>query len=339
MKTKLKSSDKPIYIEASRSERREALHTANAVCCNADGEVLGYFGNPEYETYFRSAAKPFQLLTALKLRPELLDECSDTELAVMSSSHSGERGHIDTILGLLARYGLGEEHLQCGTHTPYYARANWEYGRDEREITIIHCNCSGKHTAMLLAIQAQGWSMDNYLDADHPMQIANTARIAKYVGREPETVEYGVDGCSVPSWWLPIRECAQCYARYTSPDWIEDDFEERAIDRTFDAFHSAAWHTAGTTRFGTPLNAESDGKWLGKIGGEGIFCVGFRNRGIGVLVKVIDGNSRAVPPALLYAMKEWDLIDEDQLERLKDRVQVERRNAPGVLIGYMRVVE
>jgi L-asparaginase II len=334
-----KSRKRPIEVEATRTDRREALHLIHVICCDASGNVLGHFGDPEYPTYFRSAAKPFQLLAALKLRPALVEECSDQEIAVMASSHNGERGHIDAVRGLQARYGLWEDLLQCGTHPPYHARANWEYGRDGTDITSVHCNCSGKHTAMLLASQAREWPFKDYTDAHHPMQEADTAQIARYLDRNPITVEYGVDGCNVPTWWLTLRECALCFARFSSPEWAQSDFERRAIERIFDAYHRAAWFASGTGRFETPFNSESDGKWLAKIGGEGIFCVGFRNRGIGLVVKVIDGNSRAIPPALLHAMKTWGLIDSSQLQRLKDWVQVERPNSSNVNIGYMRIVE
>jgi len=326
-------------VEATRTGRREAVHIVHAVLVDASGEVRGYFGDPEYKTYVRSAIKAVQLLEALKLRPELMDECSDEEIAVMAASHSGERGHVDTVRGLHARYGLWEDLLLCGSHPPYFQRANWEYGRDGIDITSVHCNCSGKHTAMLLASQARGWSFAEYIDANHPMQKTNTAKVAKYIGREPSAVEYGVDGCNVPTWWLSLRESATIFARFSSPEWAESEIEKRAIERIFDAYHKAPWHMAGTGRFCTAFNAESDGKWLGKIGGEGIYCVGFRNAGLGLVVKVVDGNSRAIPPAILYAMKIWKLISDDQLERLKDWVKVERPNSSDVNIGYMQIVE
>lgn len=338
MKYPLRSSKKPVLVEATRTDRREAAHIVHAVCCNDSGEVLGYFGDTEYMTYLRSSVKPIQLLNALILRPSLINECSDSELAVLAASHSGEPGHLAALEGIQERYGLWEELLLCGTHDPYWAPANWGYGKIERPITSIHCNCSGKHTAMLLACQAQGWPLETYNQPDHPMQKANTEKIAEYIGRIPETVEYGVDGCSVPTWWVPIREAATIFARFSSPKYPHTDFEKKAIDRIFEAFHKASWYMSGTGRFCDPFNRESDGEWLGKIGGEGIYIVSFKNMGIGIAAKVVDGNSRAIPPALLHVMKIWGLIDENQLQRLSNWVRVERRNSPGEIIGYMQVV-
>lgn len=339
MTAKLPSSSSPLHVEVPRSDRREALHLVHVVCCDATGATLGHFGDPGYETYLRSAAKPIQLLTALTLRPALLDECSLEEIASMGASHSGERRHVEAVRGLLDRHGLDESLFQCGAHFSYYHQATWDYGRDDIPITAINNNCSGKHTAMLLACQTQGWPYKSYLEAEHPMQRANTARLARYLGEDPGELVYGVDGCSVPTWWLPVEKTAVAFARFGSPDWAETDFERRAVSRIFDAFHQCAWYTAGTTRFGTPFNAESDGAWLGKIGGEGIYCVSFRDKGTAIVLKVQDGNSRAIPPALLHAMREWELIDEDQLRRLSDWIEVERKNPAGRSLGPIHVVE
>jgi L-asparaginase II len=336
--SKLFSSEKPILVEATRTERPEGVHEVHVVCVDDTGKVLGSFGNPEQMTYFRSSCKAIQLLTALSLRPSLIDECSDEEIAVMAASHSGEPGHIETIEKIQERYGLTEELLFCGKHEPYFAPAHWEYGREGREITSIHCNCSGKHTAMLLACKAQGWPLEGYTEADHPMQVANTKRISQYIGREPDDIEYGVDGCNVPTWWLPIKECALAYARFSSPKWPHTEIEKKAINRIFDAYNKKAWYMAGTGRFCTSFNGESDGMWLGKIGGEGLYSVAFKDIGLSVVVKVVDGNSRAIPPALLQSMRYWDLIDGDQLERLAKWVEVVRKNSSGIPIGFVRVV-
>jgi len=335
--TKFLSSEQPITVEATRSGRPEAVHSVYAVCADSSGEMLGRFGDPTWATYERSLAKPLQLLTVLGFRPSLLDECSDEEIAVMASSHSAEPGHIAAIRGIMKRYGIDENLLLCGFHPLFLPQTIWDMGRQNLVTTPIYHNCSGKHTGMLLACQEMGWDFATYNRPDHPMQLANTKTVAWYAGKDPETIEYGFDGCGVPTWWLDLHAIALASARFGDPDWGESDLEKRARDRIFEAYHRAAWYTAGSERFCTPFNEQSDGKWLGKIGGEAVFGVSFRDRGIGIGIKVLDGNRRGLPPALLYAMKKWDLISDDQLERLSDWVQVERRNAPGWLVGYDKV--
>lgn len=331
-------SDAPLLVEILRSNRREALHRVHAVACDSSGELLGYFGDPGLMTYFRSSAKPFQLLTVLSLRPELINECSDEEIAVMASSHSGEPGHLESVKGLLDRYALDHGMIKCGWHYPYWPDAIWNYGRDGIKIGDMHNNCTGKHTAMLLACQSMGWDFGTYLEDTHPLQVQNTSRMARYSGQKVEDMVWGVDGCSVPTWWMSLRQCAIAYANFSSPEFNSAE-ENVAINRIFDAYHKAAWHTAGTKRIGTSFNLESDGMWLGKIGGEGIYGVSFRGRGIGIVIKVEEGNGRAIPPALLHFMILLDLITENQLDRLSWWVEVPIPNAAGKPTGLARLVE
>jgi L-asparaginase II len=332
-------TDQPVFVEATRSDRREALHQVHVVACDSSGKIIGQYGDPGIETYERSLAKPLQLLTVMKLRPSLLDECSHEEIAIMAASHSGEAKHIETINGLLKRYDLKEDSLLCGTHPPFLQKANWELGRKNIETGPVYHNCSGKHIGMLLASREMGWTFDGYNRIDHPIQVANRVTMARYAGVEPDDLEFGSDGCGVPTWWLSLQEIASASARFGDPGFGEDDFEIKFKDKIFESYHKASWWTAGTNRFGDPFNRESDGKWLGKIGGEAVFGVSFKDRSIGIGIKVLDGNNRVLGPALLYAMKQWDLITDDQLSRLSDWTQVIRKNAPGWDIGFVRVVD
>ena len=335
----MKNIDKPLYVEATRSDRPEAIHQVHVVLCDSSGEILARYGNHTLATYERSLAKPLQLLTVMRLRPSLIDECSDEEIAIMSASHSGEEKHIETILNLQGRYGLEETCLLCGTHPPFVPDAIWRLGQNNIITGPNYHNCSGKHVGMLLACQAMGWPFEGYNQRNHPMQLANFEIMARYAGGVAENLEFGADGCGVPTWWLDLRAIATASARFGDPSFGEDDLEFRIRERIFDAYHKASWWTAGSGRFGDSFNKESDGKWLGKIGGEAVFGVCFRNRGLGIAIKVLDGNTRALPPALLYAMKKWDLISEDQWARLMDWTQVLRQNAPGWDIGWVRVIE
>jgi L-asparaginase II len=173
---------------------------------------------------------------------------------------------------------------------------------------------------------------------DHPVQLAVRKIMARYADYDYDALQYGPDGCGVPTWWLDMKAIAIASARFADPDFYEDEIELKIRDRIFEAYHKASWWTAGTKRFGTDFNRESDGKWLGKIGGEAVFGVCFRDRGIGLAIKVRDGNTRGLAPALLHAMKVWDLITDEQLTRLSDWVEVIRYNAPGWDIGRVRML-
>jgi L-asparaginase II len=334
----MKTTDQPFHVEATRGEHRETVHEVHAVLCDAQKNILGCFGNPETRTYERSVAKPIQLLTAIQHRPSLLDECSNEEIAVMASSHSGEQKHTETLYGLLNRYGLDESMLLCGTHPAFLPEVGRELARQGIDPKPIHHNCSGKHTSMLLACQSQGWPYESYNKIDHPIQVAIRRNMGRYAGLDPDGIDYGPDGCGVPSWWLDLRSIAVTSAKYGDAGF-GDDLEKRIRHRIFEAYHKASWWTSGTGRIDFDFNRESDGKWLAKGGGEAVFGVSFKDRAMGLSLKVLDGRYEVVPVALMYIMKEWNLMSKDQARRLSKWVKVVRRNSPGWDIGYYRVVD
>jgi len=334
----MKITNQPFYVEATRGEHRESISTVHAVLCDSDKNILAQFGDPSYETYERSVAKPIQLLTAIQHRPSLLDECTDGEIAVMASSHSGEDGHVATLRGLLKRYGLDESLLLCGTHHAVIPEVGLELARQGIGPMPIRHNCSGKHVGMLLACQAQKWPYENYNKPDHPIQVAIRNNMGRYAGRDPVSIGYGPDGCGVPSWWLDLKSIAVTSAKYANPGF-GDDLEKKIRERIFQAYHKAAWYTSGTGRIDNDFNRESEGLWLGKGGGEAVFGVSIKGRSMGLSLKVIDGRQEVVAVALLHVMKEWGLMSDDQWRKLSKWVQVVRLNAPGWEIGYLRVVE
>jgi L-asparaginase II len=328
----------PFHIEATRGAHRESISEVYAVLVDSNKNILAQFGDPFYETYERSVAKPIQLLTAIQHRPSLLDECTDPEIAIMAASHSGEPEHVETLREIMARYDLNEGMLLCGTHPATRPDVGRLYASQGIGPLPIHHNCSGKHVGMLLACQAQGWPYENYNSIDHPIQVAIRANMGRYADRDPMGIDYGPDGCGVPSWWLDLKSIAVTGARYADPDF-GDDLEKHIRRRIFQAYNKASWYSSGTERVDFDFNRESDGLWLGKGGGEAVFGVSMKGRKMGLSLKVIDGRQEMVAIALMHVMKEWGLISPDQLNRLSKWVQVVRLNAPGWEIGWLRVTE
>ena len=114
------------------------------------------------------------------------------ELAVICSSHAGERAHRELVRGLLKRGGLSESHLHCGIHPPF--------SRSERlriiaagELPDVTCsNCSGKHSGMLLSCVARGFPVEGYLDPDHPLQRSIRATLELFSGEILDETRLGI---------------------------------------------------------------------------------------------------------------------------------------------------
>ena len=75
--------------------------------------------------------------------------------------------------------------------------------------TALHQNCSGKHAGMLATCCINGWPIDDYLDLEHPLQVAITASIEKH-GAPVDHV--GVDGCGAPTHAIGLADLARSFA-------------------------------------------------------------------------------------------------------------------------------
>src|SRR5262252_753139 len=191
----------------------ESRHRVQCAVVDATGGLLAATEHANRVTSFRSAAKPFQLLPLVERGHADAIGCSDAELAIMAASHSGSRAHLALVRALLDRIGLDASALACGYHDPMDAESLEDVRRDPTLKSALYNNCSGKHAGMLALARAEGWPVAGYERADHPLQQLLLRTVAEVCGVAPDTVQLGVDGCSVPVFGLPLAAMALGYAR------------------------------------------------------------------------------------------------------------------------------
>ena len=181
-----------VLAEVTRSGMVESRHHGSLVGLAADGSVALSIGTPDAPCFGRSSNKPLQAVAMLTAGLQLPSEL----LVLACSSHSGERDHIVAVRAILDRVDLSEDDLR---NTP-----DWPLGEDARIAAIrdgvaktpLQQNCSGKHASMLATCLAAGWSLDGYLDPEHPLQRHISQTVERLAG-EP-VAHIGVDGCGAP---------------------------------------------------------------------------------------------------------------------------------------------
>lgn len=255
-----------------------------------DGAVREALG-PDVASFWRSASKPFQLLTSLEQLPSAeVAALTDAELALGTASHSGEPGHVAGVEALLARFRLGADALQCGAHLPMHEPS----ARLAAEARAVHNNCSGKHTFMLAACHARGWEPD-YRPLAHPLQAANRRRIDEVAGHAHDTA---VDGCSVPTFHAPLSAQARAWGALAEAMAAGDGL----LARVGWAIQRQPWFMSGTGRLDEAAIRGASEPMAGKIGAEGLFCVALPARRLSLAVKVHTGNTDTLAVALRWAL-------------------------------------
>jgi len=326
-----------IDVIAWRGRIRESRHRLHAAVCDVAGRLEAEAGEPLAVTTFRSAAKPFQLLPLVERGHADRWGWTDEQLAIMAASHTGSPAHVALVSGILARLGLGERALACGFHEPLDA-ASLEHLRthpDQR--SALYNNCSGKHAGMLCLALSEGWPVEGYQRAEHPVQELMKRTVAELCGVTAESMETAVDGCSVPVFGLPLAAMARAYARLAAAT-PEGDARSRALDRIRRAMCSHPRAVGGEGRFSTALMERTGGRLVAKGGAEGLECVGLPARRLGVALKSEDGAARGLAPATIALLEHLDELTDAERSGLSASRRPVVTNHAGLEVGALEAV-
>ena len=322
---------------ATRGGEVESLHRGHIAVVDTQGTLLFQAGDPSIRTTMRSSAKPLQAMFTVLSGAADRFALSDQELAVISGSHSGTEEHVRTVAGILAKLSLGEEALQCGVHPPFDAETRRSLILAGREPGPLHHNCSGKHSGMLADALTLGVEPERYLDYNSPVQQGIEEVVAAMAGLPREEVGHGTDGCSVPTWILPLQRMAYAFARLGHAAELPD-LLARAATRVAEAMRGYPVMVGGRGRFDTELMEATAGRLLVKSGAEGVLCVAVPERGWGIAIKEEDGGVRGLHPALLATLEQLDLISGRELATLAEWRRAVIRNYRDLEVGGVDAV-
>lgn len=320
-------------LELTRGPIVECIHRGDIAVTDTDGNLLASVGNPGKNTYFRSAAKPIQALHLFTSGAYDHFGFLPEEIAIICSSHYAEEFHRRTITKILSKIGLSQDHILGGTVTSLNTEYALQLARDQIELSPIFSDCSGKHAGMLAACVHKGYDLTTYLQPEHPCQQNILQIIADICSINRDSIQIGIDGCSAPVHSLPIRNMAQGFARIANQASLEECYRPGA-SRIFEAMTTRPEMVSGTGGFCTELIRHTGGRMIGKIGAEGVYCVGIRDRGIGIAVKIENGNMAVLPPIVLSLLEQLSLIDNDELQRLDRYYAMRNINDLKTTVGH-----
>jgi L-asparaginase II len=283
-------------VESTRGDLAESVHRISLAVVDRTGRLLAQAGDPDLVTYWRSAAKPFQVMPAIADGAADRYRFDQRMLALACASHSSEPPHLEVAAAMLERLGLTEQALACGPHPPLSPSVADHVLRHGIVMTPRWSNCSGKHAAMLALALTHGWPTAGYEKEAHPVQQRVLAEMERWSGVAAPDLQLGIDGCTAVSVALPLRAMALAYARYGVSD-------EPAAQRLRTAVATHPELVAGQGRLCTDLLAASRGLVFAKIGADGVYCAALPQPGLGLALKVEDGDMRSSAPALVALLR------------------------------------
>ena len=322
-------------VELTRGDVVERMHRGHAVVINRDKKIVRSLGDAFKITYMRSCAKPVQVLPLVESGGVEAFGFSGKELAIMCASHYAEEFHIETLESILKKIGLSEKDLNCGVNTSLKLEYALELARRQVPLNQLYNDCSGKHVGMLALCLHRGYAIENYISPDHPVQKEILGTFAEFCEVPVSDIQTGIDGCSVPVFALPLYNMALAYLKLSNPGTGDNKYNQ-SCKRVFHVMTAYPEMISGTGGFCSELIRHTGGKLIGKVGAEGVYCVGIKDAGLALAVKIEDGSMAVLSTVVLQLLSELGVLTGDEKERLSGLWYKDVLNDRKVVVGIQR---
>jgi L-asparaginase II len=327
----------PILVEAWRGPLVESRHRGAVAVADAEGKLVLSVGDVETPVFPRSAVKALQALALVETGAADRYGLSDEELALTCASHSGEPAHVEGVTRMLAKAGLDVSALACGTHWPSSHPAAFALAKSGTA-SALHNNCSGKHAGFLCLACAMGVDHFGYWRSDHSVQQKVRGVLEDLTGAALGADRCAVDGCSVPTWAIPLKNLAHAFAKFGTGRELQPE-RASAAARLRAACTQNPWYVAGTGRFCTEIMKLLGARVFVKTGAEGVYCGALPELGLGIAIKCDDGASRAAETVMAAIIARFLPLEAAERGSLARFAAPTLRNWNGIEVGALKVTD
>lgn len=333
-------------VTVMRNGEPDLQHLGFACLVDFHGKRRWSLGDPHATAFFRSSAKPLQALAMVESGAADAAGLDAADLAIICGSNLGGVEQTDQVRSVLAKSGLPPESLACG------------HGLTD--------TCSGKHAGMLTACRHLGLPVEGYLDPGHPWQRRMLATLCDYCAVSEREAAEALDGCSAPTYSIPIYNMALGFARLGREATVpgaaarllramaehpgghtgEPDVRPYRLDGTARPGGVAASGTMRETGAGPTGGANpetgSEATWgpaafVTKGGANGLHCAALPDLGLGFAMKVIDGSALPRWPVFTRALESAGLISKATAEAMAEELWPKVETRRGVIAGAIRM--
>ncbi len=332
----------PPLVHALRGGIVESLHRGAVAVLDSQGQVHTEIGDIDRPIFPRSAVKLLQALPLVESGAADKFGLSDEELALACASHGGETRHTEAAAAMLAKAGVDQTALECGSHWPYNDAALKALAAQGRQPSALHNNCSGKHAGFVClgCLMAEGGDRRDFLRAyvtpQHPVMREVSASLQDASGFDLGLTATGTDGCSIPTHAIPLRNLAHAYAKVAAGQGMTPG-RTQAARRLRLAIAKAPAMVAGTGRFDSVVMQRLGEAVCCKVGAEGVYCAALPSQGLGVALKMDDGNtSRACEVAMAALLEKLLPLNAGDAHFMRSLSDLRLTNWNGLEVGRLQ---
>lgn len=330
--------ENPVLVEVTRGNRVESRHRGMVVAVDGDGKVVFALGDIDAAVFPRSACKAMQALPLVESGAADAYGFGAKELALACASHNGEPEHVALAARMLAAAGRDVSALECGAHWSSDQAVLIDQARTLERPTALHNNCSGKHAGFVCAACHTGTDPKGYVGYDHPIQAEIRGAMESLTGAALAHDNCGTDGCSIPTYAVPLKSLAHGFARMATGTGLAPE-RAKASRRLMEACMAEPFYVAGTGRACTRLMETAPGRIFAKTGAEGVFCAAIPEKGIAIALKCEDGTTRAAESMVAATLARFFSEEPAIHAALMAQANRSLSNWNGIHVGDVRVSE
>ncbi|SIT01635.1 asparaginase [Neptunomonas antarctica] len=324
-----------LFVEVTRGSTVESQHFGAAVVCDFNGNVQESWGDIDQLVFPRSAIKPIQAIGLIESGASDHYALTDAEISLACASHLGQPMHIERVSELLNRLGLDQNQLACGAQLPMDVPSAHALLASGQDCCRVHHNCSGKHTGFMATALHLQQPVEGYHQAAHPVQQLSFDIISDLAQFKLDLHRMAIDGCGFPALSLPLRNLGIAMARFANPAGLSER-RGKAIKRIQAAITNEPFYLAGEGAVSSDLIDVTKGAVLAKTGAEGFFMAALPDRGLGIALKIADGNARAHSVALLEILDRIGALSKTEKQKLSAHINPKILNSRGQAVGEIR---
>lgn len=303
---------KKFTTKFSRSNHVESVHNIKILVSDINNNILLSSKNDNDFIFPRSSIKIFQAIPFILSNSVKHYNLSPKEIALSCSSHRGEIYHISQLNKWINKIGISKRKLKCGIHYPLNPNASKKLIQFKKLPDELHNNCAGKHLAMITSCLKSNYDMKYYLDFHHPHQIKIRKVFQKFTSKKIYSKSFGIDGCSAPQYSFKIKDILKMLINLIKS--YNNNFEySDEVKLLINSILKNPRYIGGIDSLDSRIMEISNKNIFCKGGAEGVFLFAELKKGIAGIIKIEDGNERAIPSVIYNTFKKLKIFNNKDL--------------------------
>ncbi|MFP4548720.1 MAG: asparaginase [Fidelibacterota bacterium] len=308
----------------------ESFHLGYAYVTDETEKELFSAGNPDTPVFTQETAAPFKAITLLQEKADEKFNLTDEELAVTCATHSGKNEHTEMIHSLLKKIDLNINDLQCEIQNPEDSATFEKMTIQGRRPSQLHNIYSGLHAGMAVLAKSIDEEPKDYIRAISHIHTKNLTTIKKY--SEHDKILTETDNSGLDTYYLPLKNITKMYNKLITGS---DDY----LTKIFQVITEYPEMMGGEGKFDTEFIKLMKGNGLVKSGTNGLIALCVKppkSNAVNLVVKAIDGNTKAAISMALEILRHLKVLDSKKLEKLHAFHNPVYKDVLGNKVGEMK---